>query len=95
MSYQVLSSEQTTASGNDNETRALLYLMQCVSDSNRLDLFIIDFFNDLTACDKDVQSMWDVQSKSIKASPKQLGESLVTLFRNYASDFEFAECILF
>lgn len=40
--------------------------------------------------------LWDVQSKGAKGnSPKAIGKELVTLFKNYMCDFEFADYILF
>lgn len=40
--------------------------------------------------------LWDVQSKGAKGnSPKALGKELVTLFKNFVCDFEFADYILF
>ena len=40
--------------------------------------------------------MWDVQSKGAKnSSPKMIGKELVTLYKNYLSDFDFSCFILF
>lgn len=40
--------------------------------------------------------LWDIQSKGAKGnSPKAIGKELVTLFKNYMCDFDFADYILF
>lgn len=40
--------------------------------------------------------LWDIQSKGAKGnSPKAIGKELVTLFKNYMYDFDFADYILF
>lgn len=96
MSYTVMSSERTRKSGADYETKALLYLMNLRNDSNEIHYFVVDFFNDLTGMDRFAENLWDVQSKGAKNnSPKAIGEELVTLFKNYLSDFSFKEYILF
>lgn len=96
MSYTVKSSEKTRKSGADGETKALLYLMNFRSDSDDIYYFIIDFFNDLTGMDRFSTKLWDLQSKAAKNnSPKALGKELVTLFKNYLSEFEFTYYILF
>lgn len=96
MSYTVKSSERTRKSGAETETKALLYLMNLRKDSEEIYYFIVDFFNDLTGMDAYSDKMWDLQSKGAKEnSPKTIGKELVTLFKNYLSDFEFADYILF
>lgn len=96
MSYTVRSSEKTRKSGADGETKALLYLMNFRSDSSEIHYYIVDFFNDLTGMDRFSINLWDVQSKAAKNnSPKAIGKELVTLFKNYLSEFEFSHYILF
>ena len=96
MPYTVKSSEKTRKSGADGETKALLYLMNFRSDSDEIHYFIVDFFNDLTGMDRFSAKLWDIQSKAAKNnSPKAIGKELVTLFKNYLSEFEFAYYILF
>ena len=96
MSYIVRSSEKTRKSGAETETKALLYLMNLRNDSDEIYYFIVDFFNDLTGMDKDSNKLWDLQSKGAQNnSPKSIGKELVTLFKNYLSEFEFADYILF
>ena len=96
MPYTVKSSEKTRKSGADGETKALLYLMNFRSDSDDIHYFIVDFFNDLTGMDRFSKKLWDVQSKAAKNnSPKTIGKELVTLFKNYLSEFDFSHYILF
>lgn len=96
MAYTVRSSERTRSSGAEHETKALLYLMNLRSDSNEIHYFVVDFFNDLTGMDRFAESLWDVQSKgAINNSPAAIGKELVTLFKNYLSDIDFREYILF
>lgn len=96
MSYTVKSSEQTRKSGSDCETKALLYLMNFREDSDEIHYFVVDFFNDLTGMDRFADNLWDVQSKAAKSnSPAVIGRELVTLYKNYLSDFEFKHYILF
>lgn len=96
MSYIVKSSEKTRKSGAETETKALLYLMNLRKDSEEIYYFIVDFFNDLTGMNAFSDKLWDVQSKGAKGnSPKAIGKELVTLFKNFVCDFEFADYILF
>lgn len=96
MPYTVRSSERTRSSGAEYETKALLYLMNLRSDSNEIHYFVVDFFNDLTGMDRFAERLWDVQSKGAKNnSPAAIGKELVTLFKNYMSDIDFKEYILF
>lgn len=96
MPYTVRSSERTRSSGAEHETKALLYLMNLRSDSNEIYYFVVDFFNDLTGMNRFADNLWDVQSKGAKNnSPAAIGKELVTLFKNYLSDLEFKDYILF
>ena len=96
MPYTVQSSEKLRKSGAEGETKALLYLMNFRSDSNEIHYFVVDFFNDLTGMDRYAEKLWDVQSKAAKNnSPNAIGKELVTLFKNFVSDLEFAFYILF
>ena len=46
--------------------------------------------------DRFAENLWDVQSKGAKNnSPAAIGKELVTLFKNYLSDLDFREYILF
>lgn len=96
MKYTVHSSEKLRKSGADAETKAMLYLMNYHKDGNQMHFFIIDFFNDVTGMDRMGRRLWDVQSKASKSgSAKDIGRELVTLFKNYLSNLEFQEFILF
>ena len=96
MSYTVKSSEKLRKSGAETETKALLYHMNFQTYSEEIHFFVVDFFNDLTGMDRMAQKLWDVQSKGEhNVSPKAIGKELVTLFKNYVSDFSFEEYILF
>lgn len=96
MTYIVKSSERLRPAASETETKALLYLMNFREDSEEVYYFVVDFFNDLTGMSKLADKMWDVQSKGAKSpSPKMIGAELVTLYKNYLSDFEFSCFILF
>lgn len=96
MAFTVRSSERLRKSGAEGETKALLYLMNLRSDSDEIHYFVVDFFNDLTGMDRYAEKLWDVQSKAAKNnSPNAIGKELVTLFKNFVSDLEFATFILF
>lgn len=96
MPYTVKSSEKLRKSGAETETKALLYLMNFRSDSDDIYYFIVDFFNDLTGMNNMATRLWDVQSKGAhNVSPKAIGKELVTLFKNYISEFTFEAYILF
>ena len=96
MSYTVKSSEKLRKSGAETETKALLYLMNFRSDSDDIYYFVVDFFNDLTGMNNMATRLWDVQSKgNHNVGPKAIGRELVTLFKNYMSEFTFETYILF
>lgn len=96
MSYTILSSEKLRSYGADNETKALFYLMGSRADSKEIFYFVIDLFNDLTGMSKHADKLWDLQSKADKnPSPKIIGKELVTLFKNYVSEFGFKYYIIF
>ena len=82
--------------GSDAETKALLYLMNFMPDSDEIYYFIVDFFNDLTGMDTMSTKLWDLQSKGDhNVGPKKIGKELVTLFKNYMSEFDFNAYIIF
>lgn len=96
MPYTVRSSEKLRKSAAESETKALLYLMNFSSDSNDIYYFVVDFFNDLTGMDNMAGRLWDLQSKGAhNVGPKAIGKELVTLFKNYMSEFSFEAYILF
>lgn len=96
MAYTISSSERLRKPAADAETKALLYLMNFHEDHDEIHYFIVDFFNDLTGMDRMSDKLWDIQSKGASnSSPKALGKELVTLFKNFVSEFEFDSFILF
>ncbi|MDN5389351.1 MULTISPECIES: hypothetical protein [Bacillus] len=96
MPYTIKSSEKLRPSGAEYETKALLYLMNFRADSPDVYYYVVDFFNDLTGINRTGKKMWDIQSKGAKnSSPKAIGKELVTLFKNYRSDFNFNCFVLF
>ena len=96
MAYKVSSSEKSRKSGTDAETKAMLYLMNFREDSAEIYYFIVDFFNDVTGMDRMARKLWDVQSKASKTGgAKTIGRELVTLYKNYVSDFKFEYYIIF
>ena len=96
MPYKVQSSEKLRKIGADFETKAMLYLLNFRQDSSEINYFIVDFFNDITGMDRMGRKLWDVQSKASKSgSAKTIGRELVTLYKNYVSDFQFFKYIIF
>jgi hypothetical protein len=94
--YRFLYTEQNNEKATDFETKALLYLLSMRDDSNEIELFIIDCFNDVTGADTNINKLWDLQSKGVKSlNPKKIGISLVTLFENYLSPLSFNSFIFF
>ena len=62
----------------------------------KVQMCIRDSFNDLTGMNNMATRLWDVQSKgNHNVGPKAIGRELVTLFKNYMSEFTFETYILF
>ena len=96
MSYTVTASERNNESASTQETKALLYLMNFRQDSDDIFYYVIDFFNDVTGVDRAGSCGWDVQAKaSGNLTQSKVGRYLVTLYKNYLSDFKFNSYILF
>ncbi len=94
--YKISSSESSNEKATDFETKAMLYLMNYYQEADRIHYFVIDFFNDISGVTQLADACFDVQSKGIKnIQPTQLGEYLVTLFKNYISEFNFEGYLLF
>ena len=88
MVYVFDTSEVTTSSGNRAETKSLLHMLCFDEDKDDIDAFAIDCFNDVTGMNNFSTHLYDVQSKATKkTSPKEIGRDLVTLFKNYISEF--------
>lgn len=96
MVYKITASEKTNEKASDTETKALLYLMNFHPCKDNIDFFVIDFFNDVTGIHRLQDEAYDVQAKGRKnITSKELGRFLVTLFKNYLSDLQFMDYILF
>lgn len=94
--YRFTTTERNNEKASEYETKAMLYLFGCRQDSKDMDVFIIDCFNDVSGADRNVDRLWDVQSKGVRSlNPRKIGEALVTLFQNFISDIEFEHYILF
>lgn len=93
--YIINSSEKTQRSATEQETKTMFYLMGYMDDSKKIESFVIDVFNDVTAVNVDGCVFWDSQSKGENiSSPSSIGKELVTLFKNYISIFNFDYYIL-
>ena len=96
MPYIISASEKTRKSASETETKALLYLMNFDEHSSQIHYYIIDVINDLSGHSVDMINSWDVQSRGNKSpSPKTIGKEIVTLFKNFMSEFNFMKSILF
>ena len=94
--YKITASEERNEKATEFETKSMLYLMNYYNKSNKIEYFVIDFFNDVSGVNNLATACFDVQSKGIKnITPYSLGYYLVTLFKNYLSEFNFEEFILF
>lgn len=94
--YKFLYTEHLNEKTTEFETKSLLYLLSMREDSQEINTFIIDCFNDVTGATENCDKLWDVQSKGIKTlRPLTIGESLITLFENYLSSLNFDYYILF
>ena len=96
MSYLITSSEKTNEKASDMETKALLYLMNFYRNRDAIEFFAIDFFNDVTGIHRLQDEAYDLQSKgNTNINAKKIGRFLITLFKNYISDLNFKDFILF
>ncbi len=96
MPYIISASEKTRKAASETETKALLYLMNFDEDSSQIHYYIIDVINDLSGHSLNMINSWDVQAKGNKSpSPKSIGKEIVTLFKNFMSEFNFMKSILF
>lgn len=94
--YKITSSEERNEKATDFETKSMLYMMNYYSNASKVEWFVIDFFNDVTGVDTLCTECYDIQSKGVKEiAPMQLGRYLVTLLKNYISEFNFSDFILF
>ena len=88
--YRIKTNERNNDKATEYETKSLLYLLTKIRGHKKIDIFIIDCFNDITGANSDFVESWDVQSKGVATlSPKKIGAALYTLFANYVSDIDF------
>ena len=84
--YIISSTEEHRQSGDDYETKSMLYLLEFHQDHNDMFYFVVDFYNDISGVDKQCSQIWDLQSKADKdEGAKGIGRKLITLFKNYIS----------
>ena len=94
--YKFKTSEQNNEKATEFETKSLLYLLTKIKGHSKVDLFIIDCFNDVTGASEHYTDSWDVQSKNVASlTPRTVGKSLYTLFANFVSDISFGHYILY
>lgn len=94
--YTFKTSERNNDKATEFETKSLLYLMTKAPNSENVDLFIIDCFNDVTGTSSNFDESWDIQSKGVASlTPRKIGAALFTLYANYISDIDFSHHILF
>ena len=94
--YTFKNTEINNKKASDFETKSLLYLIGIRSDKDEIEVITVDCFNDVTGANNSFSKLWDVQSKNHKnLPPSKIGESLITLYDNYVSDFSFSSYILF
>ena len=89
LNYHISSSEEHRQSGDDYETKSMLYLLEFHKDHNEMFYFVVDFFNDMSGVNEQCTQIWDLQSKANKnEGAKGIGRKLVTLFKNYISSLK-------
>ena len=87
MKYKIQSTEKNTGLGADQETRALLYLLNDREDSNQFHWFVIDFFNDVTGINNSCTYSIDVQAKASKdIGAKQFRERFAPTIKTSVCD---------
>ena len=76
--YTFKTSERNNDKATEFETKSLLYLMTNAPDSDNVDLFIIDCFNDVTGASANFSHSWDVQSKgAASTTPGKIGKGQI------------------
>jgi hypothetical protein len=94
--YKFKNTEINNKKAAEFETKSLLYLVGMRSDSNEIEDITVDCFKDVTGANESFTKMWDVQSKNhASLPPSKIGESLITLYNNFISEFYFSNYILF
>ena len=96
MGYTFKNTEKTKEKASDFETFAALYMLGTYSRKNKIEYILIDSFNDVSAADKNISEIYDIQSKGYReVSLGNIGRFLYTLLKNYQEDFPFKEFILY
>ncbi|MDY0276703.1 MAG: hypothetical protein RBQ97_01325 [Acholeplasma sp.] len=85
--YKISATERNNEKSADFETRSLFHLLNYHADSSEIHFFVVDFFNDVSGVDRYSNRIWDIQSKGKFVTATLLGNCLITLFKNYVSDF--------
>jgi len=94
--YVFSNTERTNKKASEYETKSLLYLLGHSRDKKDISVVAIDCFNDVTGMSETGEKLWDIQSKGVaNLTPRKIGRCLITLFKNYDSDFIFFDYILF
>ncbi len=92
--YIFKTTEQNNTKANDYEAKALLHLLNFRKDSKSIETFAIDCFNDVTGCNRNYTTLWDVQSKNVQSlTPRKIGANLITLYLNFEHEFPFKHFI--
>ncbi len=87
--YEITNTEKNQKTASTYETISLLYLIGKRKDRKRISIISIDTLNDVTGMCNNHETLWDVQAKGVKSlTPKSIGTSLFTLYKNYISSFK-------
>lgn len=93
--YILENTERNNSRASEYETKSLLYLIGIHNKRDDISLLFIDCFNDITGSNNEMDILLDVQSKGVSnLTPRKIGESLITLFKNYNCEIDFAYYIL-
>jgi len=96
MNYKFKYTERNVARGSEFETRALLHLITLSKKHKEIKYIFIDCFNDVTGTQENCRTLFDIQSKGVaNLTPRKIGTSLITLYENSLTDFNFSEYSLF
>lgn len=96
MTYKFKYTEKNVAKASEFETRALLFLITSSTKKDLIHYLFIDCFNDISGAGEKCEEIFDIQSKGLTSlTPGKVGKSLITLFENSLSGFNFSHFILF
>ena len=86
MGYTFKNTEKTKEKASDFETFAALYMLGTYSRKNKIEYILIDSFNDVSAADKKISEIYDIQSKGYReVSLGNIGRFLYTGIVNISS----------